>query len=117
VFPYSVRSGTTAAKFAGKVASGEIKRRASLMRELGDRKRAEFAQRMIGRKLKVLLEEQSEGRLTGYSRNYVRVTTDGSEDLTNFEVEVEASLVQGASVVGQITRIFDSPLAAPGTAV
>jgi threonylcarbamoyladenosine tRNA methylthiotransferase MtaB len=117
VFPYSVRSGTTAAKFAGKVASGEIKRRAALMRELGDRKRAEFAQRMIGRKLKVLLEEQSEGRLTGYSRNYVRVTTDGSEDLTNFEVEVEASLVQGASVVGQITRIFDSPLAAPGTAV
>src|SRR5271170_3035797 len=89
VFPYSVRSGTTAAKFAGKVASGEIKRRAALMRELGDRKRAEFAQRMIGRKLKVLLEEQSEGRLTGYSRNYGRVTTDGSEDLTNFEVEVE----------------------------
>jgi threonylcarbamoyladenosine tRNA methylthiotransferase MtaB len=117
VFPYSVRSGTTAAKFADKVASGEIKGRAALMRELGDRKRNEFAQRMIGRKLKVLLEEQSEGRLTGYSRNYVRVMTDGSEDLTNFEVEVEASLVQGASVVGQITRIFDSPRTAAGPAV
>jgi threonylcarbamoyladenosine tRNA methylthiotransferase MtaB len=117
VFPYSLRSGTTAAKFAGKIASGEIKRRAALMRELGDRKRAEFAQRMIGKKLKVLLEEKSEGRLTGYSRNYVRVMTDGSEDLTNFEVEVEASLVQGASVVGQITRIFDSPPNAAGSAV
>ncbi len=109
VFPYSVRSGTTAAKFADRVASGEIKRRAASMRDLGERKRIKFAQRMIGRKLKVLLEERSQGRLTGYSRNYVRVITDGSEDLTNFEVEVEASLVQGASVVGQITRVFDSP--------
>ena len=115
VFPYSVRAGTTAAKFAGKVAGKEIKRRAAAMRELGDRKRAEFAQRMLGRKLRVLLEERSEGRLTGYSRNYVRVMTDGPEDLTNFEVEVEASLVQGAAVVGKITRIFDSPRAATGS--
>jgi threonylcarbamoyladenosine tRNA methylthiotransferase MtaB len=116
VFPYSVRSGTTAAKFAGKVASGEIKRRAAVVRALGERKRIEFAQRMLGKKLHVLLEEQSEGRLTGYSRNYVRVMTDGSADLTNFEVEVEASLVEGAAVVGQITRIFDSPRAATGPA-
>jgi threonylcarbamoyladenosine tRNA methylthiotransferase MtaB len=116
VFPYSVRSGTTAAKFAGKVASGEIKRRAAAVRALGERKRVEFAQRMLGKKLHVLLEEQSEGRLTGYSRNYVRVMTDGSADLTNFEVEVEASLVEGAAVVGQITRIFDSPRAATGPA-
>ena len=114
VFPYSMRAGTTAAKFGGKVAGNEIKRRAAAMRDLGDRKRAEFAQRMLGRKLRVLLEERSEGRLTGYSRNYVRVMTDGPEDLTNFEVEVEASLVQGAAVVGKITRIFDSPRAATG---
>jgi threonylcarbamoyladenosine tRNA methylthiotransferase MtaB len=109
VFPYSVRAGTTAAKFGDKVAPGEIKRRAAVMRDLGDRKRAEFARRMIGTKLRVLLEERSEGRLTGYSRNYVRVLTDGPEELTNFEVEVEASVVQGAAVVGQITRTFDSP--------
>jgi threonylcarbamoyladenosine tRNA methylthiotransferase MtaB len=116
VFPYSVRSGTTAAKFAGKVASREIKRRAAVVRALGERKRIEFAQRMLGKRLQVLLEERSEGRLTGYSRNYVRVMTDGSDDLTNFEVEVEASLVEGAAVVGQITRIFDSPRAATGSA-
>ena len=78
VFPYSVRSGTTAAKFTGKVASGEIKRRAAAVRALGDQKRIDFAQRMLGKKLQVLLEERSEGRLTGYSRNYVRVMTDGS---------------------------------------
>jgi threonylcarbamoyladenosine tRNA methylthiotransferase MtaB len=109
VFPYSVRAGTTAAKFADKVVPGEIKRRAGAMRDLGERKRAEFARRMLGTKLRVLLEERSEGRLTGYSRNYVRVLTDGPDELTNFEVEVEASVVQGAAVVGQIIRTFDSP--------
>jgi threonylcarbamoyladenosine tRNA methylthiotransferase MtaB len=109
VFPYSVRAGTTAAKFGDKVAPDEIKRRAAAMRDLGDHKRTEFARRMLGTKLRVLLEERTEGRLTGYSRNYVRVLTDGPEELTNFEVEVEASVVQGAAVVGEITRTFDSP--------
>jgi threonylcarbamoyladenosine tRNA methylthiotransferase MtaB len=114
VFPYSVRAGTTAAKFTGKVASGEIKRRAAMMRELGERKRAEFARSLVGTKLKVLIEERSAGRLTGYSRNYLRVMIDGPDDLINSEVEVEASLVQGAAVVGQITRTFESPRAAAG---
>jgi threonylcarbamoyladenosine tRNA methylthiotransferase MtaB len=109
VFPYSVRAGTTAAKLGGKVASSEIKRRAAAMRDLGEHKRVEFAHRMLGTRLRVLLEERSEGRLTGYSRNYVRVITDGPEELTNFEVEVEASFVQGAAVVGQITQTCDSP--------
>jgi len=109
VFPYSVRAGTTAAKFGDKLAASEIKRRAAAMRELGERKRSEFAARMLGTKLRVLLEERTEGRLTGYSRNYVRVLTDGPDELTNFEVEVKASVVQGAAVAGQITRTFDSP--------
>jgi len=115
VFPYSVRAGTTAAKFGDKVASGEIKRRAAVMRELGERKRTEFARRLLGTKLSVLLEERSAGRLTGYSRNYVRVMIEGPEDLINSEVEVEASLVQGAAVVGQITRTFESPRTAAGS--
>jgi len=115
VFPYSVRAGTTAAKFDDKVAAGEIKRRAAVMRDLGERKRAEFARRLLGRKLRVLIEERSAGRLTGYSRNYVRVMIDWPEELINSEVEVEASLVQGAAVVGQITRTFESPRAAAGS--
>src|SRR5260370_1936568 len=39
VFPYSVRAGTTAAKMPGRVNLTDIKRRAPLMRELGDRRR------------------------------------------------------------------------------
>jgi threonylcarbamoyladenosine tRNA methylthiotransferase MtaB len=105
VFPYSVRAGTTAAKFTGRVAPAEIKRRAALMRELGDRKRVEFARRQLGTTLKVLLEERGpRGELRGYSRNYVRVSTHGPDELTNREVEVEASTVEGTQLVGEIVR-------------
>jgi len=105
VFPYSVRAGTTAAKFSGRVKPVEIKRRAGLMRALGERKRVEFARRFVGAKLKVLLEERGpRGELQGYSRNYVRVSTQGPDELTNREVEVEASTVEGAQLVGEIVR-------------
>jgi threonylcarbamoyladenosine tRNA methylthiotransferase MtaB len=103
VFPYSVRAGTTAAKLPGRVPPTDIKRRAALMRELGDLKRHQFARRFVGARLKVLLEEQDEsGQLRGYSRNYVRVLTQGSAELINHEVEVEASAVEGAQLVGEI---------------
>jgi threonylcarbamoyladenosine tRNA methylthiotransferase MtaB len=105
VFPYSVRAGTTAAKFSGRVKPPEIKRRATAMRELGDRKRMEFAGRFVGSKLKVLLEERGpDGKLRGYSRNYVRVSAQGPDELTNREVEVEASTVEGIQLVGEIVR-------------
>jgi len=105
VFPYSVRAGTTAAKFSGRVRPAEIKRRAAMMRELGDRKRVEFARRFVGTKLKVLLEERgADGMLRGYSRNYLRVAAQGPDQLTNREVEVEASTVEGAQLVGEIVR-------------
>ena len=117
VFPYSVRAGTTAAKLPGKVAAGEIKRRGALMRELGERKREDFAQRWIGNKLKVLLEESTEdGELGGYSRNYVRVLTRGSAAQLNRELEVEGSFAKGAQLVGEIVEVRETaaPRAAAG---
>jgi threonylcarbamoyladenosine tRNA methylthiotransferase MtaB len=105
VFPYSVRAGTTAAKFSGRVKPAEIKRRAALMRELGESKRVKFARGLLGTELKVLLEERGpRGELRGYSRNYVRVATQGPDELINREVAVEASAVEGAQLVGEIVR-------------
>jgi threonylcarbamoyladenosine tRNA methylthiotransferase MtaB len=110
VFPYSVRAGTTAAKFGGRVAPEEIRRRAGVMRELGEGKRRVFAQRFVGRTLKVLFEEaDARGRLQGYSRNYVRVVANGGAELSNHEVEVEASFAEGAQLAGRIVRTEECP--------
>jgi threonylcarbamoyladenosine tRNA methylthiotransferase MtaB len=106
VFPYSVRAGTTAAKFVDKVPPALIKQRAAALRALGEAKRARFAAASGGRRLRVLVEREEGGRLEGYSRNYLRVTTEGSPALVNHEVEVEASFVQGVAVSGPITRTF-----------
>jgi threonylcarbamoyladenosine tRNA methylthiotransferase MtaB len=115
VFPYSVRAGTTAAKLPDKIAAAEIKRRAGGLRELGERKREMFAQKFVGQKLKVLLEESTEdGALGGYSRNYVRVLTRGAASQLNREFEVEASFAKGAQLVGEIVAIREA--AGPRTA-
>lgn len=103
VFPYSVRSGTTAAKLPDRVAAAEITRRAAEVRAIGEAKRAEFARRWCGKRLDVLLEESTKGgMLAGYSRNYIRVLTPGHPELANHEVEVVTSLAKGAQLVGEI---------------
>ncbi len=117
VFPYSVRAGTTAAKLAGRVNPAEIKRRAAAMRRLGEDKRRAFAARHVGTRLNVLLEECGEdGTLQGYSRNYLRVLTRGPVELTNHEVEVEAAIVEGAQLVGEIVRAEGTATAAAARA-
>jgi threonylcarbamoyladenosine tRNA methylthiotransferase MtaB len=49
VFPYSVRSGTTAAKLDGQVAPAAIRDRAARLRTLTTRKRTAFAAGFAGR--------------------------------------------------------------------
>src|SRR5208282_5614115 len=86
VFPYAVRTGTTAAKLGGRVSPAEITRRAQVMRQLGEHKRVGFVQRFRDTRLKVLLEEPaSANSLKGYSRNYIRVSVEAPERLKNHE--------------------------------
>jgi threonylcarbamoyladenosine tRNA methylthiotransferase MtaB len=113
VFPYSVRTGTTAAKLEGRVAAAEITRRAAALRMLGEEKRRRFVERFSRSRLKVLLEERgTDGALKGYSRNYIRVLVEGPDTLANDEVEVAASRVEGAALVGEV--IAPGPAAATG---
>jgi threonylcarbamoyladenosine tRNA methylthiotransferase MtaB len=113
VFPYSIRSGTTAAKMPDQVAPAEIKQRAAALRALGELKRREFAARFVGTRLKVLLEDElGPDEMRGYSRNYLRVLTQAVSGMTNQEVEVEVHGLRGpgAELVGRVVR---SEAAAP----
>jgi threonylcarbamoyladenosine tRNA methylthiotransferase MtaB len=105
VFPYSRRSGTTAAKATDPVAPTTIRKRAAVLRRLGESKRVEFAQRFVGRTLRVLAESKRDrdtGLLVGYSRNYLRVLVRGGDELINRE-----------SLVRVIARQHDRVLAEP----
>jgi threonylcarbamoyladenosine tRNA methylthiotransferase MtaB len=108
VFPYSRRSGTTAAKAKDPVVTATIRARAAILRRLGGRKRVEFAQRFVGARLRVLAESKRDrdtGLLIGYSRNYVRVLVRGGDDLINREISVQV-------VARQRDRVLAEPIAA-----
>lgn len=83
VFPYSVRSGTTAAKLDGQNPSDVITMRSRRLRAAGERKRIAFARGFDGVEAEVLLErirERASGALRGYTRNYIRVHADGPDN-------------------------------------
>jgi threonylcarbamoyladenosine tRNA methylthiotransferase MtaB len=91
VFPYSRRSGTTAAKLSDTIAADVIRTRARVLRRLGALKRRAFVEQWVGRPQQVLLEsarDRETGWLAGYSRQYVRVLVAGGDEWTNREVDV-----------------------------
>jgi len=83
VFPYSVRTGTTAAKLDGVVPPPTIAARARRLRTIGERSRDAFAHRFDGERAEVLVESVRDtrtGALRGYTRNYLRARLDGPDD-------------------------------------
>jgi len=106
VFPYSRRTGTTAAKLPGQVASRTITERAARLRALSEEKQAAFAHRFVGGVLRVLMEHTPPrpAWLCGYSRNYLRVECPGDIALANRELSVHVEAGQGGRLVGRVVE-------------
>ena len=86
VFPFSVRPGTPAARYAHRVPSDVIKTRCEHMRRLGDMKRMRFNRRFIGRKIPILVESTrhaATGFLKGISSHYLTVLIDSDDSPSN----------------------------------
>lgn len=73
VFPYSVRPETPAAKMP-MIDMAERRRRAGLLRALGDKLHSACLDSYIGKGLSVLIEKNQ----TGYSENYLKVKTNST---------------------------------------
>ena len=101
VFPYSVRSGTTAAKLDGKVAPAVIRTRAERLRRLFAAKRVAFARRFEGRTAEVLVEntrDPQSGLLRGYTRNYLRAHLAGDDATMGRRMPVRLAIGHGGRV-------------------
>src|SRR6185295_18824013 len=102
VFPYSKRSGTTAAKARDPVDAATIAARAAALWQLGAAKRAAFARQFVGRDLRVLVEskrDRDSGQPSGYSRNYLRVLL-AEDEPAGSEVGVRALACEGDRLLG-----------------
>lgn len=85
MFPYSPREGTIAAKLPLHVGELVKDARAKSMQRVADASAQRFANQNLGRTFGVLYEEQSDasGIWSGYTDNYIRVTTRSAENLSN----------------------------------
>ena len=84
VFTYSERENTAAYTMEGAVPVEMRKRRNKVLRALSVKKRAHFYNENLGAKRPVLFEKsKEEGVPKGYTDNYVRITSSGSEDMLN----------------------------------
>jgi len=83
VFPYSPRKGTPAWHFTPKVPSDTAKKRAALMRELGEQKHKDFIKSNQGRILKGLIQNQRDrrtGMLKAVTTNYLTILIKNEKD-------------------------------------
>lgn len=106
VFRYSPRPGTPAASLPGKVQEAEKKKRGDILRELSEKKRARFAEKFLGRRLKVLLEgepDKKTGMMRGFSSNYIPVVVvNGDAARADTLVEVETYEAREGKLFGRM---------------
>lgn len=90
VFKYSKRAGTPAASMDRQVPPEVKNERSAKLIEAGERQSARFFDKCKGHVRRVLFEEiTSEGLITGYADNYVKVYAEGDESLLNRFAMVE----------------------------
>lgn len=100
VFTYSERDNTEAVSFPGVVDVAERKRRNKMLRILSEKKRIAFYQSQLGSNHKVLWEaDQKNGKIFGFTENYVKVCTNYSEELINQSQDVDLVMLNADGVV------------------
>ena len=89
VFPYSMRPNTPAVSFSGHLSPSEKKIRAKRLDGLCRQLHRQFYERMIGITEEVLVEStRKDGRMFGYTRNYIRVELPYDKSLAGKIVRV-----------------------------
>ena len=73
VFRYSPRKGTAGAKLRATVPEALKKERAGILEEAAEEVARGFRQSVTGREQTVLIEEEEDGYMTGYTGNYIKV--------------------------------------------
>ncbi|CUU06208.1 threonylcarbamoyladenosine tRNA methylthiotransferase MtaB [Candidatus Thermokryptus mobilis] len=103
VFTYSERPNTDAINLPGKVPIEERHRRSEMLRNLGLKKKMVFYRQMIGKKFDVLWEsEVKDGKMFGFTRNYVKVGIPYDQSLVNKIVPVKIVGVENLAAIGEI---------------
>ena len=83
VFTYSERENTRAIDLKPAVPFKERSNRSKLLRELSDQKKAQFYKKSIGASRPLLVENNKNGILFGYTDNYIKVKINAESSIEN----------------------------------
>ena len=101
VFPYSIRTGTRAARMENQIPRAEKERRARVLGRLTAAISEEVLNREIGREAVVLFESEENGVTSGYTENYHLFTLPES-GLTGRVARVRIEKVDDHALTGHI---------------
>ncbi|AKF95067.1 tRNA (N(6)-L-threonylcarbamoyladenosine(37)-C(2))-methylthiotransferase MtaB [Brevibacillus laterosporus] len=113
VFPYSIRTGTPAARMEDQVDEEVKKERVAKLIELNQQLSVEYAQPFIGDVLEIIperpyKEDPTSGKLMGYSDNYLNVVFEGTEDMIGKICKVRLDEVDAEYCKGTFVRVIES---------
>jgi len=100
VFTYSERQDTDAVKMGETVSKEKRAERSRMLHILSDKKRRLFHDQFLNQRRPVLFENMKNGKLFGYTDNYIKVQMDGSLNLINTIHPVKLSKNYGGCVQG-----------------
>ena len=102
VFTYSERENTKAIDFKPVVPFKERFNRSKLLRELSDQKKAQFYKKSIGGIRPLLVENNKNGILFGYTDNYVKIKINAASSIENTIQMVNILDFRGEYMFGEI---------------
>ena len=91
IFTYSRRPGTPAADMPGQISNAVKKERSRILRDISEASAVRFAESQLGRELEVIFEQAHNGRITGWSGNYLGVISPEGSFPTGKIVKVKAT--------------------------
>ena len=100
IFQYSDRENTLASTFEDKIDPKVKKERADELEKLKEIMAERERKKYLDRELKVLVEEEKNGYLYGYSENYLRVKFKGKATNLNHIVSVKIDSLEKEMLIG-----------------
>ncbi len=102
VFKYSKRNYTRAAKMDNQIDGVVKKERSNAMLALSKKLNKEFLNMYLGKKVKVLFENYTDGVLLGYTENYIKVCVKGDKRLCGTVQDVVVRSLEEERVLAEV---------------
>ncbi|UXU85067.1 tRNA (N(6)-L-threonylcarbamoyladenosine(37)-C(2))-methylthiotransferase MtaB [Mammaliicoccus sciuri] len=109
VFPYSMRTGTPAARMTDQIDEEVKNERVHRLIELSDQLAKDYASKFDQTVLEVIPEEKgsTDGKLVGYADNYMKIEFEGDESLIGELVKVKVVTPGYPINKGKLVKVVD----------